>query len=104
MFDGQKLRLTSNRKVRSFNPCRAQQSTDRLRASQVSSADNQRAKAERIRQAPNLTYCSRAEGDSGRGGKFKPYHLAPSPGNTLLNFTLERGSAIIEATASRQVW
>jgi hypothetical protein len=32
--------------------------------------------------------------------RYQPW----SSGKTLLNFTLERGSAIIGATASRQTW
>jgi len=31
-------------------------------------------------------------------------HQSASSGKTLLNFTLERGSAIMGATASRQTW
>jgi hypothetical protein len=50
-----------------------------------------------------LTTCSWIEGGR-RDQKWAGFHQPVSSGKTLANFTLVRGSAIIEATVSRQSW
>ena len=98
----------------------------------IASGHNQRAPAKFPGDGAGIIDRARAEDDARGGGKFKfhicaslmvgrassraaferyigssgasPHHAyhSSSSGNTLLNFTLKRGSAIMGATASRQ--
>ena len=71
----------------------------------VAAGHHEGAAAEGAGGGAGFTERAGPEDDPGSGREFEPHdgvHQSASAGNTLANFTLERGSAIIGATASRQ--
>lgn len=66
--------------------------------------DHQRAPAELLHRGRHFAHHSGPEQDAAGGGEFEAHHQPSSPGKTFENFTPARGSAIMGATASRQVW
>ena len=91
----------------------AQQGEQGFSPSRVRARDHEGAGSKLPGERAHLAQGARAEDDPGRGGKLEAHdegrepcrvYQSASSGNRLPNFTLARGSAIMGATASRQVW
>ena len=101
--DGLNFRFAGNGEGCGVNTVLAQELKQRFSPLNVLAGYDQRAFARALDCGPGPAQGSRAEDDSSCRREFKLHYQPLSSGKIFVNFTLLRGSAIMDATVSRQV-